>query len=141
MAISKENLGAAVEEIKLSSKADLNILSNKVDNISIAQKTVNQRGVKELLQTKQIFTVNTASVTGAAVKTQIGVEITLTDDISKYDYISFTSGFDGEITIKSENRISTKDIIYNNSNVINESNGSVFALMTSLATTTNTVRL
>ena len=116
---------------------EITSVGNIVNNISVAQKTVNTRGTDELLETKKLFNINTASTAGAAVITTLGVEIPLTNDISKYDYISFKSGFDGEITIKSENRVPTKNIVYNNSNTINETNGSVFVLLTSLATSTN----
>jgi microcystin-dependent protein len=116
---------------------DINVVDDIAKNINYAQKTVNKRGTKQLIDNKVTFNINTATTSGAAVITLINQEVVLNSEISNYDYLNFTSGFDGVITIKSDTKIAVKDIVYNNSNTINEANGSVFSLMTSLLTSTS----
>lgn len=129
--------GAGIDDTitGLNSTWSSNKISNKlsvVDNISIAQKTVNQRGYVDLIDEEILISVLNAKTLGTVVTTQVKLLIELTDSIEKYDLLNFEFGIKSPDRIYKGNSsiINTSNIVYNNSDeTINNNDGSVFWLM------------
>ncbi len=153
MGISKSNLGVTIDSIKnfvlskmpsnhneiagrdatdahpISSISGLQTEIDKVDTISIAQKTVNTKGVKELLDSKVTFTGVIPSTSKNSVVTAFDTDIDLIDDIKNYNILNISLSLDSN-TFKytgKANTILTKNIIYNNTNTA-MTDGSMFQL-------------
>jgi len=111
-------------------------LTGEFDKFNIAQKTVNEVGSVSLLKNPISFQVAGATKIGTAVKTELNMDIILTEDISSYDNIEFLL----RIASSSKNRqpqttrFRVKNINYNNSNTQNENNGSVITIAYNIAT-------
>lgn len=89
-----------------------------VNDINIAQKTVNQRGITELLSNPELITINTTPTVGTPVTTTVNKTITLKESITNYDKINIqiiVNGSERKYNFPI-NSINTKSIIYNNTN-------------------------
>lgn len=106
MGINKEQLGISVELIK-----------DKLDDINIAQKTVNSRGIKELLPSELKFTIRPATTEGTGLPTDIAKTVTLQESILKYNIINIQIAIkSASVTTLSElNTFSVSTIVLNNS--------------------------
>lgn len=105
-------------------------LEPKIDQLNIAQKTVNETGSKSLLSSPVSFTCNLAPTIGTGARTIINKTITLTDDITNYDYIDIYLGMNSS-SVKLHpqvTRVKVDNIAYNNSTTQNLTNGSYIVL-------------
>lgn len=113
-------------------------LSEEVKKINIAQKTVNELGYDELLESVvKLPTINNATTLGDAVKTTLNVDINLLKSINDYEYIDVylkPSNEAGRGMISQCTRIKVKDIIFNNTNTANLADGSQIICNYSIAT-------
>ena len=105
-------------------------ISEEVKKINIAQKTVNELGIDELLSNKVTFT-GTASSSAKGVRTSVSKDITLLKSVENYMYIDIYMEPDSTSRnrIPQCTRIKVNDIIYNNSNNEVANNGSLFTIM------------
>ncbi|GLB26619.1 hypothetical protein LXJ15735_28600 [Lacrimispora xylanolytica] len=105
----------------------INAVGEIADDISIAQKTVNTRGTKELLNSELSYNVSNASSNGTAISTTINQNINLNESISNYNVINFQIGIKTTARIfkSSVNEFNVSQIVYNNTDTINYSDGSV----------------
>lgn len=140
--IDKDNLIAALEEFKIisddtySSKESLDDLTAKIDSVNFAQKTINTKGTKELLQSKVTVTGVASTKIGTAVTTKVGLNVELNDSIENYTFLNIEVAVDST-GAKITGDISTffvKNLIYNPSDVINGLNYSAFTIKCNLMT-------
>lgn len=164
MGISKTNLGVAIDSIKnfviskipsnhnaitgrdstdahpISAITGLQTEIDKVNNLSIAQKTVYEKNTAELLNSPISFSALNSSSNGTGRVTTIQRSIVLNNDINNYNSLIFILAVNngsntGYINTKTE--ISKEFIIINNSNTINSDNGSFISLIISIPSTTS----
>lgn len=139
MGIDKEQLGINAEMSKEFTLSEISKLSNKVDDISIAQKTVNTRGIKDLLDTEQSFTLPLPTTNGTPTVTYVRRNITLTDSIEKYDFLHIQLALKSSVGYYKSmiNTVDLSKIVYNNTETRVENDGSTFfidnAVQTDLA--------
>lgn len=108
---------------------------NIIDDINIAQKTVNTRGIKELLSSTFTFPITIPSSNGSPVFTSINIDIPLKESIENYNIISIQFAVDSTYKFKSElNMLNVPEIVYNNTNTYSPSDGSVLFLMDNVTT-------
>lgn len=121
MGIDKEQLGINAEISKEFTLSEISKLSDRVDDINIAQKTINNQSIKELLPSPVIFPVTVATTNGTAVNTTINKLITLEDSIDNYDIINIQIGFKTATRniISKVNTFAVSNIVYNNSDTFN----------------------
>lgn len=160
MGISKSNLGVSVESVlnfiksiagthnsipgrdatdthPISAITGLQDKVNLMDDINIAQKTVNTKGIKELLTEKVTVSVTVPSSNGSPVLTSINLNITLKESIKNYDFINIQIATDSGIKIKSEiTTYNVSEIVYNTTNTYKDSDNSVIFPMNTIMTST-----
>ncbi|WP_342759418.1 phage tail protein [Kineothrix sedimenti] len=107
------------------------------DNISIAQKSTNKRGYTNLLSSEIELPLTKATALGTAVSRAINLDVTLLDDITNYNMIEIVvslknSSIDIEPTV---NMFNVSSIKYNDSDIINDQNGSLLKVSADIATT------
>ena len=136
-AIQQKDDGIFVED----KTEQIDNIQTQVNRVSIAQKTVNELGEVSLLSDPVSFTLKNASKNGTAVFLTINKDFTLDDDITKYDSIKFkyTIITSTRRRIPQITEIKVKDIVYNQSDTYNDSDGSIFYMMCNVGTVTNTV--
>lgn len=100
---------------------------NIIDDISVAQKTVNTRGTKELLSQEYSYNLTPASTNGTSVLTAINNTITLKESIFNYDMINIQLKINrGTVKICYPlYTFKTSNVIFNNSDTLNFSDGSL----------------
>lgn len=105
-------------------------LSEEVKKINIAQKTVNELGIDELLSNKITFTGDATS-SAKGVRTSVSKDIVLLKNVEDYMYIDIYMEPDSTSLnrIPQCTRIKVNDIVYNNSNNEVANNGSLFTIM------------
>ena len=105
-------------------------LEPKIDQLNIAQKTVNEVGSKSLLSSPVSFTVSKATTSGKAVSTAVNKTIALNDNITNYDYIDiYLKPNTSEAKLPPQlTRIKVDTIVYNNSTTFNKLNNSTFMI-------------
>jgi len=135
MGINLPQLGIDTQMSIDFTKSEISKVSDRVNDINIAQKTVNTRGIKELLINPLEIPSNVATTNGNAVGTNILKEVPLSGNISDYNYITLklimsttTRNFNA-----TTNLISTKDIVYNNSNIYSNTDGSAIIIIFNLS--------
>lgn len=116
-------------ENAIETKADglfVEDLSSTINKLNIAQKTVNEVGTVSLLDTPYSFSITPATTAGQGIITNIGVDITLKEDITDFDYIKFLlkvnttdRDYPDQVT---EYKVDT--IGYHDSSTVDRSNGS-----------------
>ena len=134
--IDKEQLGMAVQKTKEDMLKNISPLKNTIDTISIAQKTVNTKGINELLNQEVTFVMESATTNGAAKDTLIDTTIDLTKSIENYDFIQIYAKINS-VTRKLNYDTTTLSlpIAYNNSDIANLQDGSAIYIIFSQATT------
>lgn len=109
---------------KISS--EITTVGDIANDINIAQKTVNTRGTKELLNSRSEMVLKPATTGGTPVLTTIAKSIDLKDNIEKYNFLNF------QLDIKTDTRyfmsdittINISEIKYNNTDVYSSFDGS-----------------
>lgn len=140
--------GSTSTDIKISSKDNNAIkqldgqdeglfvedLSEQVKQINIAQKTVNDLGINELLLQPFNFKADPSTVTGTGKVTRLDKSVTLLDDVSNYNYLDIylKPNSNNRNRLAQCTRVKVSDIVYNNSNTENEGSGSTFAVIFSV---------
>nr|WP_024835401.1 phage tail protein [Clostridium sp. 12(A)] len=117
---------------------DIAVVEELTNGISIAQKTVNTKGTKELLSQEYSFNLTPALTMGTANLTAINQTITLKDSILNYDMINIQLKVNTN-TVKISYPIytfKTSSIVFNNSEVLNFTNGSAMNVNKIQGTTT-----
>lgn len=106
-AIEQKDDGIYVKDLS----SDVLDLDNKVNNINIAQKTVNELGFEELLSTPYSFTAPLNNSNASLKKT-----VTLDKPVTDYNFLDFyiTSDNTGAQSMTQHVRINVADIIFNN---------------------------
>lgn len=107
------------------------------DNISIAQKSTNKRGYTNLLSSEIELPLTKATTLGTAVSRAINLDVTLLDEITNYNMIEIVVSLknfsiDIEPTV---NMFNVSSIKYNDSDTINDQNGSLLKVSADIATT------
>lgn len=115
---------------------DISAVGEIANDISIAQKTINTRGTKELLNSKMTFTGNPPSVNGNASVTIFSIDVPLNDSIEKFNMLNFDVSLDSDTEkyYSKGNIVSTKNIVYNNTNTPLSNNNSLISLSFNLFT-------
>ncbi len=158
MGINKTNLGVSIESVRnfiktiagthnsipgrdienshpISAITGLQDKMNIIDDISVAQKTINTRGIKELLNSKIIYPISVATTNGSPAFTTINADIPLNESIENYNMLSVQFAVDSTYKFKSElNMLNVPEIVYNNANTYSPSDGSVLFLMDNVTT-------
>lgn len=117
--------------IKESVKPEIEELKMKTDRINIAQKTVNDTGIDELLDSQIEFNANKSNATGQGVATTINKDIILNNSIEDYNYIDiyFKPATANRNRISQATRIRPSDVTYNNTNTEIEGNSSILNII------------
>lgn len=126
MGINLPQLGIDTQMSIDYTKSEISKVSDRVNDINIAQKTVNTRGTKELLESRIEMILNPATTSGNSVLTTVSKVVNLKESIEKYNFLTLqldiktaTRYFISDIT-----NINVSEIIYNNTNVYNAQDGS-----------------
>lgn len=117
---------------------DIAVVEELTNGINIAQKTVNTKGTKELLSQEYSFNLTPALTMGTANLTAINQTITLKDSILNYDMLNIQLKVNTN-TVKTSYPIytfKTSSIVFNNSEVLNFTNGSAMNVNKIQGTTT-----
>lgn len=118
---------------------DIASVEELANDINKAQKTVNTRGTKELLSQEYSYNLIPATNMGTGNLTSINQTITLKDSILNYDMINIQLKVNTN-TVKTTYPIytfKTSSIVFNNSEVLNFSNGSAMNANKTQGTTTS----
>lgn len=109
-----------------------------INRINIAQKTINELGYDELLDSIiKLPATNNATTLGDAVKTTLNVDIKLLKSVNDYEYIDIylkPSNEGGRGMASQCTRIKVKDIVFNNTNTASLADGSQIICSYSIAT-------
>lgn len=105
-------------------------LSDKVNQLNIAQKTVNDVGTVSLMSEPQSFTITKASTAGTPVATTVSTDIALAGSIDEYDYIEFLFAINSSTRNRPAKvtRFRINTINYNNSTTEDPKNGSIISI-------------
>ncbi len=97
-----------------------------IEDINVAQKTVNTRGTKELLTSSITLDISAATTEGNPAIANILQTINLNGNINDYDFINIQIAIDTTQRkyISKINNFSVPRIVYNNTNTFNNLDGS-----------------
>lgn len=111
---------------------EIETVSEVVNDINIAQKTVNKRGIKELLNQESIFSMSVATTNGTASETLVDKTIDLIGSIEDYDFLQIYAKVNSTSRkLNYDATTITLPIVYNDSNTINLQDNSVVYIICS----------
>lgn len=107
-----------------------------IDHINIAQKTINKRGMAELLLENSTYAIGPATTNGTSVLTMVNQTISLLNGIDNYDILNIQIGVKSSTRVfKSRiNSLSTSQVVFNNTETYKNDDGSLLFLSFDLST-------
>lgn len=126
-AIEEKSDGLFVQDMS----ADIQSMKEKTNLINYAQKTVNKKGVYELLSQIHSYTLSNATAWGVGISTIINEDISLDDDITNYDKIRilYAPATSTRKRTPQFTEFIVSNIIYNNSDTEIVNDGSNFVMI------------